>query len=409
MKTIGLIIVVLAGGLLLYATRDFPPWGDPTAPASLHVSPRYLEKAIEETAVPNVVTAVLADYRGFDTMFETMVIFCAGIACFGLLRVFKGPAENRYYRHIPTGVTLHVLDGRDIPESPDGFERIDTQWTPYDLIIKTVCRLLIPFVQLFALYVIAHGHHSPGGGFQGGVILGASIILLALSHNLQNRDRPHERNLGHPAQRGRGADLLGRGRAVPHAGVQFPGLRGAGGRSGRGPGHGPLPRHSGGRDGGGPGRDGGDDQDLQQPGIQGHIRGGALGSDRHPDADRCPLQLLALHRPDDDRALRHDRQEQPHQEARGHEHLPDRHHPVLTCPSAPRKAATIPILEHAHGTAAYLIDPAHYINPLPHVLMLTAIVVSVSTFGVALALAIRVYQQYRTLEEDEILAQIREP
>ena len=42
------------------------------------------------------------------------------------------------------------------------------QWVPYDFIIKTTSRLLIPFIQLFALYVIAHGHHSPGGGFQGG-------------------------------------------------------------------------------------------------------------------------------------------------------------------------------------------------------------------------------------------------
>jgi multicomponent Na+:H+ antiporter subunit B len=46
----------------------------------------------------------------------------------------------------------------------------------HDLIVTTICRILIPFIQLFGLYVIAHGHHSPGGGFQGGVILGASII-----------------------------------------------------------------------------------------------------------------------------------------------------------------------------------------------------------------------------------------
>ncbi len=54
-----------------------------------------------------------------------------------------------------------------------------------DLIIRTVCRLLIPFIQLFGLYVIAHGHSSPGGGFQGGVILGASFILLSLSHGIE--------------------------------------------------------------------------------------------------------------------------------------------------------------------------------------------------------------------------------
>ena len=184
MKTAGLLIVILAGGLLLYGTRDLPPWGAPDSPASTHVSPRYLQKAMEETSVPNVVTAVLADYRGFDTMFETTVIFCAGIGCFALLRVFRRKPEDRYYRHVTTGITLHIKGGK-IPHKSKEFEQIDALWTPYDLIIKTVCRILVPFIQLFALYVIAHGHHSPGGGFQGGVILGASIILLAISYNMR--------------------------------------------------------------------------------------------------------------------------------------------------------------------------------------------------------------------------------
>jgi multicomponent Na+:H+ antiporter subunit C len=65
--------------------------------------------------------------------------------------------------------------------------------------------------------------------------------------------------------------------------------------------------------------------------------------------------------------------------------------------------ATIPIIQHGHGEAADIINVAHYLNPLPHVLMLTAIVVMVSTFGVAIALLIMIYRQYDTLEEDEIL------
>ncbi|MFH1479673.1 MAG: Na(+)/H(+) antiporter subunit B [Pseudomonadota bacterium] len=190
MKIIGLLIVILSGAILLYATGDFPTWGDPASPASLHVSPRYLEKSMEETGVPNVVTAVLADYRGFDTMFETTVIFCAGMTCFILLRLLTWAPEDRYYRHTLTGVTIHIRDkNKRIPESAQEFERIDALWTPYDLIIKTVCRLLVPFIQLFALYVIAHGHYSPGGGFQGGVILGASIILLAISYDMRTAIR----------------------------------------------------------------------------------------------------------------------------------------------------------------------------------------------------------------------------
>lgn len=68
--------------------------------------------------------------------------------------------------------------------------------------------------------------------------------------------------------------------------------------------------------------------------------------------------------------------------------------------------ATIPIIKNAqgdgHGASELIIRTADYINPLPHVLMLTAIVVSVATFGVALALAVKIYQRYQTLEEDEI-------
>ena len=73
-----------------------------------------------------------------------------------------------------------------------------------------------------------------------------------------------------------------------------------------------------------------------------------------------------------------------------------------------KRGATLPIIEHGHGTGSHAVHAADYINPLPHVLMLTAIVVAVATLGVALALAVRIYNQYDTLEEDEILAQIRE-
>jgi multicomponent Na+:H+ antiporter subunit C len=72
-----------------------------------------------------------------------------------------------------------------------------------------------------------------------------------------------------------------------------------------------------------------------------------------------------------------------------------------------KKGGTLPIIEHGHGAHYHVVHAADYINPLPHVLMLTAIVVSVATLGVALALGIKIYNRYNTLEEDEILAQIR--
>lgn len=71
--------------------------------------------------------------------------------------------------------------------------------------------------------------------------------------------------------------------------------------------------------------------------------------------------------------------------------------------TAAKRGGTLPIIEHAHGHGAHSVHAATYINPLPHVLMLTAIVVMVSTLGVALAIVIDIYRRYGTLEEDEIL------
>jgi multicomponent Na+:H+ antiporter subunit B len=76
----------MTGTLLIYGATDMPDWGDPNSPASIHISPRYIEKTLEETATPNMVTAVLADYRGYDTLGETTVILAAGISCLMLLR-----------------------------------------------------------------------------------------------------------------------------------------------------------------------------------------------------------------------------------------------------------------------------------------------------------------------------------
>lgn len=68
-------------------------------------------------------------------------------------------------------------------------ERID------DVIIETLCRFIVPFMQLFALYVVAHGHHSPGGGFQGGCILGASFILICVAYDIEECKRRMTENL----------------------------------------------------------------------------------------------------------------------------------------------------------------------------------------------------------------------
>jgi len=86
LKILSLITAVLVGAVLIYGTLDMPKWGDPHSPANTHVSPYYLHHSLEHMATPNVVTSVLADYRGYDTLGETTVIFTAGMACILLLR-----------------------------------------------------------------------------------------------------------------------------------------------------------------------------------------------------------------------------------------------------------------------------------------------------------------------------------
>ena len=141
MKLVALITVVITGGLLLYASSDFPEWGDPQSPANASdLSRHYITETRVETEVPNMVTAVLADYRSYDTMFETVVIFVAGL---GILSVLKRPEEEDAH-----------------PLAP-----VTERYEERDMITMITCRITVPLIQIFALYVIAHGHYSPGGGF----------------------------------------------------------------------------------------------------------------------------------------------------------------------------------------------------------------------------------------------------
>ncbi len=80
-----LVVVVVTGAALIYGTLDMPHFGDPEAPAHQHVAPRYIEETPREIGVPNFVTAVLASYRGYDTLGEVAVIFTAGVGVLALL------------------------------------------------------------------------------------------------------------------------------------------------------------------------------------------------------------------------------------------------------------------------------------------------------------------------------------
>ncbi len=87
-----LAISLTTAGLLVYATLGMPAFGSADAPAQLHVAPYYLQHGEAETGVPNVVTSVLAAYRGFDTLGEVTVIFTAGI---GVLVLLSGASRRR--------------------------------------------------------------------------------------------------------------------------------------------------------------------------------------------------------------------------------------------------------------------------------------------------------------------------
>lgn len=80
------------GALLLYGVNALPAFGDPQAPATVHVSPEYAARSVSDMATPNVVAAVLADYRSFDTMIEAAVVLTAVLACLLILMYRDDPA-----------------------------------------------------------------------------------------------------------------------------------------------------------------------------------------------------------------------------------------------------------------------------------------------------------------------------
>lgn len=157
-----LLVVTLTGAALVYGTFDIPAFGDPNAPIHQHLVPRYLDASDEEIGIPNIVTSVLASYRGYDTLGEVTVIFTAGISVLTLIgagMTRKGTQSLRDDRYF----TLR-----------------------HHLVLHVVAKLLIPLILLFALYVQFHGDYGPGGGFQAGVIFAAGFILYALVFGLKD-------------------------------------------------------------------------------------------------------------------------------------------------------------------------------------------------------------------------------
>ncbi len=155
-----LTVVTVTGAALVWGTLDMPSFGDPFNPVHIHVADRYVQDSSAEIGIPNMVTSVLASYRGYDTMGEVIVVFTALMGVLSLTGIRerrKGPVhrtENQSSRPYP--------------------------------IVQVMALLLLPFILLFALYVQFHGDFGPGGGFQAGVIFASAIILYALTFGLDD-------------------------------------------------------------------------------------------------------------------------------------------------------------------------------------------------------------------------------
>lgn len=170
-KPLPLITVTLTGLALVYGTLDMPLFGDPNAPIHLYPNPGYVAKSMHDMhGLPNVVTSVLASYRGFDTLGETMVVFTAGI---GALLILMNDETK--------GETSNVSESD--PSHQNRLRMRDF------LIIRIVSKMLIPFIVLFGFYVQFHGDLGPGGGFQAGVIVASAFILYGLVYGLDATKR----------------------------------------------------------------------------------------------------------------------------------------------------------------------------------------------------------------------------
>jgi multicomponent Na+:H+ antiporter subunit B len=151
------VVALLTGAALLYASVDLPSFAAPDTPVQRHpLTERYLVDSATEIGIPNVVTSVLASYRGYDTLGETAVIFTAGIAVLMLLGLASRPQ----------------------PETP----RAPLQ--ARHRVLRVIAKLIVPFILLFALYVQFHGDYGPGGGFQAGVIFASGLVLYSLVFGL---------------------------------------------------------------------------------------------------------------------------------------------------------------------------------------------------------------------------------
>ena len=148
----GLLVTIPLGILLCYGiTTDFPGFGSTETFAHNNAAAYYIENTWHEIGIPNIVSAVLASYRGFDTLGETLVVLIAGIGMLVLLGE-KNILDNVKY-NIPKSII------------------------PYMPIVHIMVNMVMPLILIFASYMLIHGEESPGGGFQAGAIFASGMVI----------------------------------------------------------------------------------------------------------------------------------------------------------------------------------------------------------------------------------------
>lgn len=158
--------------ILLAAVSYLPKTGSAMKPDNNEVSQRYIEKGLQETGAVNIVTGMILDYRAFDTLGESHVLFIATITVLIMLRLNKEKSGDE--EHI----------------SREAAEENDRIYEPKnDAILQKAAFVLVPMIMIFGIYVILNGHLSPGGGFSGGAIVGAGLILYLNAFGFAKTER----------------------------------------------------------------------------------------------------------------------------------------------------------------------------------------------------------------------------
>ena len=160
-----ILFCVILVGLLLYTVSYLPKTGNPTNPDNNEVSERYIESGLQETGALNIVSGMILTYRAFDTFGETNVLFIATCCVMVLLMVDDAILKKQEVKN----------DRRYEPKN--------------DAILQGTAFVLCPIIFIFGIYVILNGHLSPGGGFSGGAILGAGLILYVSAFGFKKTQR----------------------------------------------------------------------------------------------------------------------------------------------------------------------------------------------------------------------------